>query len=378
MEFDYVVVGAGFAGSVIAERLANRDKKVLLIERENHIGGQMYDEYDSNGVLIQKYGPHIFHTDNREVFHYLSYFTDWIPYQHKVIAEIDGWLINLPFNLNTCRDVFHYPDYRPNLLNKYQLGDIVRLADLKKHKCFRVISDFIYEKIIKNYSEKQWGKHFKDLDDSVFDRVPIRISTDDRYFTDKYQGIPAGGYTRMFKKMLSNKNIKIMLNTDVSDVVTLNSNRSISLFGQCFLGKIIYTGSIDALDNYDAGVIPYRSLLFDFETHRVDSYQPNSVVNYPNNYDYTRITEFKKLTGQQVEGITVTAKEYPVEGDGKNGMYYPIMTHDAKLRYKFYRDSLDSKYGNKIVYVGRAAEYKYYDMDDVVERALKVYEEING
>lgn len=378
--FDYIVIGTGFAGSVISERIANKlQKKVLLIEKKNHIGGHCYDYKDQNNIIIHKYGPHLFHTDEKDVFEYLSNFTEWEYYQHKVLAYVDGVKIPLPFNFNSMERLFSKElakRLQQKLIEAYGLGSKIPILELKKNKDsdIQFLASYIYDKVFKNYTKKQWGINPEELEGEVTARVPVYIGRDDRYFNDKYQGVPKEGYTRIFEKMLENKNIKLLLNTNFNEIVNLDfETKKIFLFNNEFKGKMIFTGMIDELFNYKFGELPYRSLRLKPKTVDKEYYQENAVVNFPNNYDFTRITEFKYIHHTECKKTTILF-EYPEKYDKKsNDPYYPLFTKEAREIYEKYVEY--SRDFNNIVFIGRLAEYKYYDMDDVVKRALDAFEE---
>ncbi|MFV9510453.1 UDP-galactopyranose mutase [Tepidibacillus sp. LV47] len=379
--FDYIIVGAGFAGSVMAERIATQlNKKVLVIEKRNHIGGNCYDYKDENNILIHKYGPHIFHTNSKSVWDYLSQFTDWEIYHHRVRAMVDGKKVTIPFNLNTLYEVF--PTTLANklenkLLEKFEYNAKVPILELKKStdSDLQFLAQYIYEKIFLHYTAKQWKKNPEEIDEAVTARVPVFIGRDDRYFNDIYQAMPKEGYTKIFERMLNHPNIKLLLNTDYKEVAELRDDK-FYLFGNEFKGKIIFTGMIDELFNYKFGELKYRSLQIKFETLETESFQEVATVNYPNNYDFTRITEFKKLHPVK-NNKTVILKEYPEEFIiGKNTPYYPVFTDEEKEKYDRYKEYA-ANFKN-IILLGRLAEYRYYDMDDIVERALEVYSSIIG
>jgi UDP-galactopyranose mutase len=361
--FDYLIVGAGFAGSVLAERLANgANKRVLVCDVRPHIGGNAYDCYDDAGVLIHKYGPHIFHTNSREVFEYLSQFTAWRQYQHRVRASVDGQLVPMPINLDTINQLYGLN------LTAFQVEEFLASVAEPREQ-IRTSEDVViskvgrelYEKFFRGYTRKQWGLDPSELDASVTARVPTRTNRDDRYFTDSYQAMPLHGYTRMFERMLDHPNIKIMLNTDYREIA-----------GIIPYGEMIYTGPIDAFFDCRYGKLPYRSLEFKHETHNLPVYQSAPVVNYPNDYAYTRITEFKYLTGQEHAKTSIVYEFPQAEGDP----YYPIPRPENTQLYEQYKALADAR--TDVHFVGRLATYRYYNMDQVVAQALKVYRVISG
>lgn len=380
MNFDYIIIGAGFAGSVLAERIATQlNKKVLMIEKRNHIGGNAYDSYDSHGILIHNYGPHIFHTKVKKVWDYLSNFTEWYLYHHKVLGVIDGQKVPIPFNLNSINQLF--PKNLAERLEKKLIENfgynkkvpILKLREVEDTD-LKFLADYIYEKVFLGYTTKQWGVTPEELDPSVTGRVPVYISRDDRYFQDPYQGMPKEGYTKLFERMLDHENIKILLNTDYKEVLQFNfETGEASLFGQKFGGKIIYTGPIDYFFDYKFGQLPYRSLNFVFEQFNQKQVQEVGTVNYPNDYNFTRITEFKYLTNQSSDKTT-TVKEFSQEYiPGENIPYYPIKNENNLELYRQYKEEA-RKYDN-LIFIGRLAEYQYYDMDMVVAKALRLFEE---
>lgn len=360
--FDYLIVGAGFAGSVLAERLAAvSDKKVLICDKRPHIGGNAYDFYNDAGILIHKYGPHIFHTNSKEVFDYLGRFTEWRDYQHRVLAHVDGMLVPMPINLDTINKLYGLNltafELEKFFEEKAEKCDFVRTSeDVVVSKVGREL----YEKFFKNYTRKQWDLDPSELDASVTSRVPTRTNRDDRYFTDIYQAMPRHGFTKMFEKMLDHPNIKVMLNTDYREIVDFVPYR-----------EMIYTGPIDAFFDYKYGKLPYRSLEFKHETHDTEVFQTAPVVNYPNEQAYTRITEFKYLTGQEHRKTSIVY-EYPqAEGDP----YYPIPRKENADIYAKYKQLADA---SDVHFVGRLATYKYYNMDQIVAQALTTYGKIIG
>jgi len=361
--FDYLIVGAGFAGSVLAERLANGSgKKVLVCDKRPHIAGNAYDFYNDEGILIHKYGPHIFHTNSADVFQYLGRFTEWREYQHRVLASVDGMLVPIPINLDTINKL-----YGLNLNAHEMQGFFDKVRE--KRDTLRTSEDVVvnavgkelYEKFFRSYTRKQWGLDPSELDASVTARVPTRTNRDDRYFTDTYQAMPKHGYTRMFEKMLDSPNIKIMLNCDYREIVK-----------EIDFHDMIYTGPVDAFFDYCYGKLPYRSLEFRHETHDTEVFQSAPVVNYPNDQAYTRITEFKYLTGQ-THKKTGVVYEYPqAEGDP----YYPIPRQENAALYAKYKALADLQ--TSVHFVGRLATYKYYNMDQIVAQALTQYGKIAG
>lgn len=379
--FDTIIIGAGFAGSVLAERLATQEqKRILVIDKRRHIGGNCYDCFDAHGVLIHQYGPHLFHTDNKEVFDYLSQFTEWRNYQHEVLAFIDGQLVPAPFNLNAIEQLFPAAlaaSLTTKLLSVYGYGKKIPILELRQQDDaeLKFLADFIYNKLFVNYTAKQWGMKPEDISPEVTGRVPVHISRDNRYFQDKYQVVPKFGYTKIFENLLNHPNISLMLNTDFNSVMNFSADTgALTLFDAPFKGELIFTGLIDELFNYRFGELPYRSLHFDFEHVAQEYFQPATTVNYPNDYDYTRITEFKHLSGQTLEGTTIV-KEYPQDYDrhdtGKNIPYYPIFTQANGQKFAQYQEF--AQQFKNITLVGRLAENRYYDMDDMVARALEVF-----
>ncbi len=359
--FDYLIVGAGFAGSVAAERLASQlNKKVLLIDRRPHIGGNAYDHYDDAGVLVHKYGPHIFHTNAQRIYQYLSQFTDWRPYEHRVLAHVDDGLVPFPINIDTVNQL-----YDLNLTEEDIEAFFAAVAEEKSP--ITTSEDFVvskvgrdlYEKFFRGYTRKQWGLDPSQLDAGVAARVPARMNRDDRYFTDAYQVMPLHGYTRMFEKMLAHPNIKVMLNTDYREIMNVIPYR-----------EMIYTGPIDEYFGYRYGKLPYRSLHFHFETRDTSQHQPAAVVNYPNDHAYTRVTEFKYLTGQE-HPKTSLVYEFPrAEGDP----YYPVPRPENAEKYRQYKALADATPG--VHFAGRLATYKYYNMDQVVGQSLALFDRI--
>src|SRR2546423_53347 len=348
--FDYLIVGAGFAGTVIAERLASQaGKKVLICDRRPHVAGNAYDHYNDDGVLVHKYGPHIFHTNSLEVFQYLSQFTKWRPYMHRVLASVDGQLVPIPINLDTVNRLYGLN------LTSLEVADFFKKV-AEKREPVRTSEDVVvskvgrelYEKFFRNYTRKQWGLDPSELDASVTSRVPVRTNRDSRYFTDTYQAMPLRGYTRMFENMLDHPNIKILLNTDYREVQNEIPYR-----------EMVYTGPVDEFFDYRYGKLPYRSLEFRHETLEQEVFQPGAVVNYPNEHPYTRITEFKYLTGQKHPKTSIVYEFPKAEGDP----YYPVPRPENTELYKRYQALADGT--PDVHFIGRLATYKYYNMDQV-------------
>ena len=377
--FEVVIIGAGMAGAVLAERFAQNGRKVLVIERRQQVAGNCFDTVDENGILIHKYGPHLFHTDDAQVWEYLSRFTEWHLYHHRVKAVIDGKPVPIPFNLNTLREVFSQSladKLEAALLRNFDYGKKVPILELKKSadSDLQFLADFVYEKIFLHYTEKQWGMSPDKISGAVTARVPVFVGRDDRYFNDRFQAVPLRGYTELVKNMLAHKNIKLMLNTDFHEVMALRGEE-ILLFGQKFDGRLIYTGQLDELFDKKFGELPYRSIDMRFESVDAELFQGAPVVNYPNNYDFTRITEFKQIHPAQSQRTTLL-REYPqTYVAGENEPYYPIFTDEARAAYEKYSAELQ-RFEN-ITAVGRLAEYRYYDIDDVVKRALDIFDELN-
>ncbi len=361
--FDYLIVGAGFAGSVLAERLAaGSGKKVLLCDKRPHIGGNAYDHYNEAGILVHKYGPHIFHTNSREVFEYLSRFTEWRPYQHRVRASVDGQIVPIPINLDTINSLYglNLTSFEVDEFFK-KVAEPVENVKTSEDVVVSKVGRELYEKFFRNYTRKQWGLDPSELDASVTSRVPTRTNRDDRYFTDTYQAMPQHGYTRMFENMLDHPNIKIMLNCDYREI-----EKDIPF------EQMIYTGPVDAYFDYCYGKLPYRSLEFKHETHDTPVYQQAPVVNYPNEQLYTRVTEFKYLTGQEHAKTSIVFEFPKSQGDA----YYPVPRKENAELYTKYKSLADRT--QKVHFVGRLATYKYYNMDQIVAQALTTYGKIAG
>ena len=359
--FDYLIVGAGFAGSVMAERLASAGNKVLVAEKRSHIAGNTYDFFNNDGILVHKYGPHIFHTNSREVYDYLGQFTTWRPYEHRVLASVDGMLVPIPINLNTINALYGL-QLSSAEVEQFLAGQAEKRAPVVTSEDVVIsrVGKELYEKFFKHYTKKQWNLDPCQLDASVAARIPVRYNRDNRYFTDTYQAMPLYGYTRLFENMLSHPNIKVLLNTDYKEI------RNIIPFK-----KMVYTGPVDDYFDYCYGKLPYRSIEFKFETIETPVFQPTGTVNYPNEHPYTRVTEFKYLTGQQHPKTSVVY-EYPrEEGDP----YYPVPRPENAELYKKYQ--LLAAEEENTYFTGRLATYKYYNMDQVVAQSLTLFKKLS-
>lgn len=361
--YDWLIVGAGFAGSVMAERLARRrGERVLLVDRRPHVGGNAYDRLDEAGVLIHQYGPHIFHTNAEAIVDYLSQFTSWRPYEHRVLAMVDGMQVPIPINLDTinrlyglsltCEDLEAWFATRAEPVAEIRTSEDVVVSAIGRE---------LYEKFFRGYTRKQWGLDPSELDRQVTARVPTRTNRDDRYFTDTFQAMPAQGYTRMFERMLDHPNIHVMTNADFRDVREVIPHR-----------RVIYTGPIDEYFDFRFGRLPYRSLRFVHATRDVAQHQPVAVVNYPQTEAYTRITEYKHLTGQEHPKTSLTY-EYPsAEGDP----YYPVPRPENQALFKRYERLARAQ--ADVWFVGRLATYRYYNMDQIVGQALAAFRRIDA
>lgn len=381
--YDALIVGSGFAGSVMARELAERNgDRVLVLEKKSHIGGNMYDELDENGILVHRYGPHIFHTNDKRVFDYVLRFTDWFDYSHKVLADWFGTYMPVPFNKTSMEIAFGEEKaarYIEKLINAFGDECKVTINELRSAQDAELaeIADFVYENIFLYYTQKQWGLTPEEVDPSVTARVPVFISRDDRYFQDAYQGMPKDGYTVLFERLLDHENIDVCLDTDAESILELEFESDeelaplteIKIKGTTFDGPIIYTGPIDELFLSRFGRLPYRSLDFVYETQDTEYLLPCGTVNYTVTEDFTRMTEFKHLTGQTHEKTTVM-KEFsrPYDNPQEQIPYYAIINEENEAHYQKYlhlTDPLKNFYP-----LGRLAEYRYYNMDVIIGRAL--------
>lgn len=354
MRIDAIIVGCGISGSIIARRLAEeRNETVLIIEKRNYIGGYCHDYRGEDGILIHKHGPHIFRTDSKKVWDFLSRFCTWQDYQHKVLSYVEGHFYPMPINLDTVNQ-FLGASYTSETVGEYFASHRTTPEEIHcvKDVIESQIGEEFYHAFFEHYTEKQWGMSCEKLPPEIVARIPIRKNRDDRYFIHRYQALPRDGYTRMFENMLDHPNIHVLLNTDYRDVKD-----------DIECNHVYYSGPIDEYYDYCFGHLPYRSVTFAFETLPIEQFQPTSVVNYPNNYDYTRITEFKHFYGKKVPN-TVIAKEIP----GENGdPSYPIPTKENKALYERYT-SLPHE---NVTFIGRLGEYRYYSMDQIVENLLR-------
>lgn len=383
--YDIIVVGAGFAGSVIARKFADDGKKVLILEKKDHIGGNMYELTRENGIRVHLYGPHIFHTNDEQVFNYLKQYAPFCFYEHRVIGYIDNCFVPIPFNFRSLEILFEEEkakEIKEKLLDTYKGVQKISILDLlnSEDKTIKEFGEYVYNKVFVHYTAKQWNIPIEQVDTSVINRVPVLLGYDDRYFQDKYQFMPKNGYNEIFDNLLNHPNITIKLNSDAKDYLKIDIlQNKIFLEDKEYDGKVIYSGPIDEMLEYKYGALSYRSLNLVFEDKNENYYQPSAVVNYPNDYDFTRITEFKYLSNQISDGTTTILKEYPLTYDYKNKShipYYAIFNDENLAKYKQYKDSIQGI--SNLFLCGRLAEYKYYNMDAVIRRALDLYEEIKG
>jgi len=361
MTYDYLVVGAGFAGSTVAERLASQcGARVLVVDARDHVAGNAYDPLDEHGVRVHRYGPHIFHTSSDRVVRYLSQFTAWRPYEHRVLSHVEGRDVPLPISSRTIAALYGL-DLDPAQMAAFFEARREKLATIANSEDAIVarVGRELYDLLFAGYTRKQWGIAARDLDASVCGRIPIRTNGDDRYFSDSFQAMPVDGFTAMFERMLDQPTIDVVLGTRFEDIAD-----------RIRFDRLVYTGPIDAYFGYRYGALPYRSLDFQFETHEVERYQRVAVVNYPGAEAYTRITEFKHLTGQK-HPMTTIAREYP-RATGEP--YYPIPRADNRALYAKYAAKAAAE--ANVTFVGRLAEYRYYNMDQVVASALAAFEQL--
>ena len=368
---DCLIVGAGISGSSIANIISSgsTDCKIKVIDEKKAIGGNCFDYLDENNIMIHRYGSHIFHTSDKKVWDFLSQFTSFNTYMHRVYAVIEGNEVPIPFNFDSIRRCFpeNLADrIERKLLDRFEYGSKIPIRDFMEQDDadLRFLAQYVYDNVFVHYTEKQWGKDPSQIDGAVTARVPVYLSRDCRYFQDIYQGIPSEGYTRMIEKMLDRPNIEVRLDTGFKDIENPEE-----------YDHIFYTGPIDELMDYCFGPLPYRSVHFKLETYDREHYQDNAVVNYPNNYDFTRIHEYKYYLNDRSDR-TVIAKEYSEDFViGKNERYYPVPTEESAELYSRYLEAAKRKYPN-MHFLGRLGDYKYYDMDKAVARAMEVYKEV--
>lgn len=378
--YDIIVVGAGAAGCTVARKLAEeKQKKVLIVEKKNHIAGNCYDVKDAHGVLVHMYGPHIFHTGKETIYEYLSRFTKWHEFHHEVVANVHGIYVPIPFNLHTLKAVYGEEEgavLEAKLVSVYGMGTRVPILDLMHHEDadLQMIGKFVYDNIYVYYTMKQWGKKPEEIDPAVTARVPVNISYDNGYFADKYQGVPLHGFTGMFERMIDHANIAVRLCTEAKDVLKVSDGK-LFFEGEKFEGQVIFTGPIDEFFDCEYGRLPYRTLDFAFEHYEKEDYQGHAVVNYTVDEAYTRITEYKYLTGQNCKGTTIS-KEYPGAYTGEKGQipYYAIANeenHNLYAKYKAKAAQIENFH-----LLGRLAEYQYYNIDVMVEKAMELAESL--
>jgi UDP-galactopyranose mutase len=371
MTRDWIVIGAGFTGATFAERMATAGKRVLVVERRLHFGGNAYDDVNECGILVHRYGPHIFHTNSDVVWRYLSKFTSWRPYEHRVLGLIEDKLVPIPFNLDSLAALFSDREaarIEEALIAEYGFGKNVPILKLResKHVEIRNFADYVYRNVFEGYTIKQWQLRPEQLSPSVTARVPVSISRDDRYFRDTYQCMPLHGYTAMFRRMLDHPNIEI----------ALDCNWKSSSFPDDGT-RVLFTGAIDELLDYRFGPLAYRSLRFEERTVEEMQLQAVGTINYPNNFAYTRITEQKIITGQQAS-VTTLVTEYPQPHEpGKTIAYYPIPREENQLHYAKYAAAAQAELPH-VCFAGRLADYQYYNMDQACARALKLASEEGG
>ena len=356
MKYDFLIVGAGLSGITAANLLADLNKKVLIIDKRNHIGGNCYDYKNEHGIIVQKYGPHIFHTNNKEIWNYLNKFTEFNNYEHRVIAKVKGIEVYLPINIETMEKLYNRT-FNEKSMKEFLDKVKIDIREIKNSKDFALskIGKELYELFFKNYTKKQWGVYPEELGTEVLKRIPLRFNRDTRYFSDKYQGIPKNGYYKMFEKMINNKNIEVILNKDYREVIN-----------EIKFNKMIYTGAIDDFFDYKFGKLEYRSLRFEFKTYDFEYFQNAAVVNYPNDFKYTRITEFKRFYFQKNNKTTI-CYEYPMS---KGEPYYPIPNkRNSELKMKYINETKNLK---SIYFAGRLGLYEYINMDMAVKKVFEL------
>lgn len=369
MKYKYLIVGAGFTGAVIAREIAEKcNEPVLLIDKRNHISGNAFDRNDKNGILVHEYGPHIFHTNSQQVWEFLSRFTEWNPYEHRVLGQVGQELIPIPFNFTSIDTLFSAKEsniIKNHLLEEHGSDVKVPILNLMKSKnrFVKELADYVYDNVFYNYTKKMWDLEPLELDPLVLSRVPIQIGYDDRYFQDQYQAMPKDGYTKMFQEILKHPNIEVKLDTPFEDISNPDD-----------FERIIYTGPIDEFFDYRHGELPYRSIRFEFLTHDTEYKQKTATMNFPGfEFQHTRMTEFKHMTFQK-SPKTSLCREYPEAYKSKENLpYYPIPTKDNKKLFQQYRAEAD-KIKGRVAFVGRLADYQYFNMDQAVARGLQFFQ----
>lgn len=373
-----LIVGAGLSGATVARLFADSGEEVIVIDKRETIGGNAYDYVDRNGITVQPYGPHFFHTDDKEVFDFLSRFTEWEKYEHRVKAFVKGKLVPVPFNLTSLETLFpceKAETIKNILVGEMGMGSTVPIFTLKEHDSveIREFAEYVYQNIFYHFTQKKWGFRPEELGESVINRVPVRISYEDRYYSDEYQFMPKDGYTEMVSNMLRHPNIKLKLGKDAKKIISL-SEGEIFLNGKPFDGELVYTGCIDELFDYCLGVLPYRSMKFKFRTKKRSSYQECAVINYTTSAKFTKISEFTKFACKP-KGKTVIVKEYPKKfKKGRKVPYFPIPTSGNFAHYCQYLE--EAKKYKKLHLLGRLATYKYIDMGDTVRNAMNLFEKL--
>ena len=384
MNYNSIIVGAGFAGAVAARALAEAGRRVLVLEKHDHIGGNAYDCLNDAGILIHQYGPHIFHTNDKEVYDFLSRFTPWRSYEHEVVASIpdNGSRAEMPvpFNLKSLRQAYGAEKaarLEKKLIDIYGMEKKVTILQLRENTDPELseLAQYVYDHVFVRYTMKQWGQKPEEIDPAVTARVPVFISEDCRYFQDTYQGMPLNGYTPLFASMLDHENIEVRTGVNANTVLTFRDS-IITFEGAAFTGDVIYSGPADELFDCCYGRLPYRTLDFKFETYDKDFFQSHGTVNYTMDEDYTRITEFKRLTGQEKPGVTTIMKEYSRAYTGAEDEipYYAIANDETAALYAKYAEKAAEF--PKLHLLGRLAEYRYYNMDAIVAGALKLTREL--
>lgn len=365
LKYNIIIVGAGISGITLAQKYADLGKKVLVIDKRNHIAGNCYDYYNEHGILVSKYGAHLFHTNHEDVWDYVCQFGNWYNYEHKVLSKVNDKLVPVPVNITTVNKLFNLNLKTEDEMIDWLSQNTEKIYEAKnsEESALRRVGKQLYELMFKNYTKKQWDMYPAELDPSVMDRIPVRTNFDDRYFTDKYQALPGQGYTKMFENMLNNPNIEVRLETDYNDIKDLEFD------------KLFFTGKIDSYFNEALGKLQYRSINFEFETHDKEFYQSNSVINYPSeDVEFTRIVEYKHFTKQNHPKTTISKEFSTWEGEP----YYPVPTKSNKILYDKYKELANNLEQSNIYFVGRLANYKYFNMDQAFKNALDLFNKLEN